>query len=54
MAKRIRNNLAMGMSDLQRELWKMGTVPYNTVVILITTALMIESQAWKLREESAA
>jgi len=54
MAKRIRNNLAMGMSDLQREVWKMGAVPYNTVVILMTTAIMFQSQAWKLREETAA
>ena len=50
MAQKIKSALSRRISGLRRELWKIGTVPYNTAVILITGAIMIQSQVWKLRE----
>ena len=50
MAQKIKSALSRRISGLRRELWKLGIVPYNTAVILIAGAIMIQSQAWKLRE----
>lgn len=50
MAQKIKSALSRRISGLRRELWKVGSLPYNAAIILITGAIMIQSQAWKLRE----
>jgi len=53
MARKMRYEILAQLTDVTRDFWKIGTIPYNTFVILLTTAIMIESQAWKLRELEA-
>jgi hypothetical protein len=50
MAQKIKSAINRRVSGIRKELWKLGTVPYNTAVLLVTTAIMIQSQAWKIRE----
>jgi hypothetical protein len=50
MAQKIRNAVVARVTDIRREFWKAGTVPYNAAVIMLTTAVMIQSQAWKFRQ----
>ena len=50
MAQKIKSAIGRRVSGIRRELWKLGTVPYNTAILLVTTAIMIQSQAWKLRD----
>ena len=50
MAQKIKSAITSRMSGIRREIWKLGTVPYNTAVLLVATAIMIQSQAWKIRE----
>ena len=30
-------------------LWKLGTVPYNALVVLATSAVLAQSRVWKIR-----
>lgn len=50
MAQKIKSALGRRVSGIRKDLWKIGMVPYNTAVLLVTTAIMIQSQAWKIRE----
>jgi hypothetical protein len=52
MAQRIKNALAARVTDMRRDFWKVGTVPYNAAVMLLTTAVMVQSRAWLIREEA--
>lgn len=50
MAQKIKNVLSRRLGEFRREIWKLGTAPYNAAVILVMAAIMLESQAWKIRE----
>jgi len=50
MAQKIKNALGRRLGEVRREFWKFGTAPYNAAIILVTAAIMIQSQAWKIRE----
>ncbi|MFA6033516.1 MAG: hypothetical protein WC889_11510 [Myxococcota bacterium] len=50
MAQMIKNAITTRLGGLRKEIWKLGTVPYNTAIIMATVAIMVESQAWKIRE----
>ena len=50
MAQKIKNAFSRRIGEFRREFWKLGTAPYNTAIILVTAAIMIQSQAWKIRE----
>jgi len=50
MAQKIKSALGRCVSGIRKDLWKIGMVPYNTAVLVVTTAIMIQSQAWKIRE----
>jgi len=30
-------------------LWKLGTLPYNAIVVLATGAVLAQSRVWKIR-----
>lgn len=49
MAERIKDTMNKWFGDVRAELWKIGTIPYNTTVIFAATAVMIQSRAWKIR-----
>jgi len=51
MAEIIKNAISSRISGLGKELWRAATVPYNTAVIIVTVAVMVQGQAWKLRIE---
>ncbi|MBI5527381.1 MAG: hypothetical protein HY897_13695 [Deltaproteobacteria bacterium] len=50
MAQKIKDVLGRRLGEFRRELWKLGTAPYNAAILLVTAAIMIQSQAWKIRE----
>lgn len=39
------------LSSLRLQTWKLFTVPHNVMVFLLTTAILVQSRVWRLRED---
>jgi hypothetical protein len=44
-----RDALGRCMGTLRATLWRVGAIPYNTVVVLASIAIMAQSRVWSIR-----
>jgi len=38
------------LNSLRLGAWKLLTVPHNAMVVLLTTAILVQSRVWDIRE----
>lgn len=54
MVKALNRSLSSFMGSVRMGVWKLGVVPHNTAVFLATSAVLVQSKAWRIRQERKA